>query len=238
MRQEHRTLPVLIALGVLLGAGLAIATPAGHHASERRPTPGVGRSPSPSATAATSSAPTPTDGASTPAEPATCGHGPSSPGWAAGQPPLAHAIHVLSSSCHGGHGPGLQTAIQHIGRSAGRQTGTTTAGGSSSTGHRHATGTQDQGRGGHTPQTGHAGGPTASVQGSDGTVGPNGVNIINGKGRDGLHGNDIRTAGSSAAPGSGSSGSDGSAAPSVRGSSADHGAGTGRRPGVPSGPAR
>jgi hypothetical protein len=237
MRHEHRTLPVLIALGVLLGAGLAIASPAGHHASEGRATPGVGRSSSPSAIAtATSPEPAPTGGP-TLAEPATCGHGPSSPGWAAGQPPLAHAIHVLSSSCHGGHGPGLQTHIRHIGRSAGHQTGNANAGGPSSTGHRHATGAQDKGRGGHTSQTGHAGGHTGSVQGSDGTVDPSGVDIIHGKGRDGLHGNDIRTTDTSATAGSGSSGSDDSD-PSVRGSSADHGAGIGRRPDVPPGPAR
>src|ERR671934_2718961 len=45
LRREHRSLPVLIAIGVLLGAGLALATPAGHRAdpstSRGRPSPSM-----------------------------------------------------------------------------------------------------------------------------------------------------------------------------------------------------
>ncbi|MGZ4148299.1 MAG: hypothetical protein ACXVPL_11420 [Actinomycetota bacterium] len=245
MRHEHRTLPVLIALGVLLGAGLALASPAGHRAHDGRPTAHVTRSasPSPSATFSPTSSPSPAASGSAPeAQASACTHRAATPGWAAGQPPLAHAIHVLASSCGGTHGKGLQTAIEHVQQSAERHAGDTHAGGTGST-HRQEPGTHETGRGGHTTQTGHAGGDTTSGHtstgsdsGTSGTTG--GVDVVHGKGKDGQHGNDVRT-GDTTTSGSGgsSSGSSGSD-PGNRGSSGDHGAGAGKRPDVPLGPAR
>jgi hypothetical protein len=157
MRHEHRTLPALIALGVLLGAGLALATPAGRPVHDRRPVPGVTRSapPSPSATVSPTSSPS-ASASTADAHAATCAHRVASPGWAVGNPPLAHAIHVLLSSCGGTRGNGLQTAIEHVRQSAERHTGTTQvhAGGTGDA-HRREPGTHETGRGGHGTETGH-----------------------------------------------------------------------------------
>jgi hypothetical protein len=149
MRHEHRTLPALIALGVLLGAGLALATPAGHPAHDRRPAPGVTRSasPSPSATVSPTSSPSASASASTAdAHAARCAHRAASPGWAVGHPPLAHAIHVLLSSCGRTRGNGLRTAIEHVRQSAERHTGSTQvhAGGTGDA-HRREPGTHETG---------------------------------------------------------------------------------------------
>jgi hypothetical protein len=235
MRHEHRSLPVLIALGVLLGAGLAMASPAGHRAPADRPThpPTTTASSTPSATSRPSSSPSTSpaglgDGGSAGGA-ATCEHGASDPGWAAGRPPLAHAIHVLSSSCHTGHGRGLQTAIQHVHEAAGRHAG----GGAGPSGNGHAG--NDSGRrghathtGGHATQTGHTGGHVST--GPDATTG--GVDIVHGNGKDGQHGNDVKS--SAAGNAGGSSGSDAT----VRGSSGENGNGGSKRPAVPPGLAR
>jgi hypothetical protein len=239
MRHEHRSLPVLIALGVLLGAGLAIASPAGHRAPAHRPTRGATEtvSPSPSTNArptpSVSSSPTGFADDRSATAPAACAHGASDPGWAAGQPPLAHAIHVLSSSCHPVRGRGLQTAIHHLHETAGRHGGGHGAG-SGASGNGQATGGTGTGRGGHGPnsggdatQPGHAGGQLSTGSGTTG----GGVDIVHGNGKDGQHGNDLQGSGGNAA---GSSGSD----PTVRGSAGEHGNGGSKRPAVPPGLAR
>jgi hypothetical protein len=246
MRHEHRTLPVLIALGVLLGAGLALASPAGHRLHDGRPTAHVTRfaSPSPSATVSPTSSRSPSaaSGSASQAQVSACAHRAASPGWAAGQPPLAHAIHVLPSSCGGTHGKSLQTAIEHVQQSAQRDGGDTHAGRPGNT-HREEPGTHETGRGGHATQTGHAGGDTTSGNtstgsdaGSSGTTG--GIDVVHGKGKDGHHGNDLRTGDTSTSGSGGSSSASGTSDPGTRGSSGDNGAGAGKRPDVPSAPAR
>jgi hypothetical protein len=172
MRHEHRTLPGLIALGVLLGAGLALATPAGHPVHDGRSAPGATPPASPSSSATAS--PTSSTSSASPSvsaaygNVATCAHRAASPGWAAGHPPLTHAIHVLLSSCGRTRGNGLHTAIEHVQQSAERHSGNTHAGGTGDA-HRQEPGTHDAGGGGHTAETGRGGDHTTGYhsRGSD-----------------------------------------------------------------------
>jgi hypothetical protein len=172
MRHEHRTLPGLIALGVLLGAGLALATPAGHPVHDGRSAPGATLPASPSSSATAS--PTSSTSSASPSvsaadgNDATCAHRAASPGWAAGHPGLTHAIHVLLSSCGRTRGNGLQTAIEHVQQAAERHSGNTHAGGTGDA-HRQEPGMHDAGRGGHTDETGRGGDHTTGYpsNGSD-----------------------------------------------------------------------
>jgi len=176
MRYEHRTLPGLIALGVLLGAGLALATPAGHPVHDGWSAPGATLPASPSSSATAS--PTSSTSSASPSvsaadgNDATCAHRAASPGWAAGHPPLTHAIHVLLSSCGRTRGNGLQTAIAHVQQSAERHSGNTHAGRTGDA-HRQEPGRHDAGRGGHTAETGRGGDHATGTPRTDRTRDPN-----------------------------------------------------------------
>ncbi len=185
IRHEHRTLPVLIALGVLLGAGLAMASPAGHEAR-------TGTHRSPAATATESSAPAqvssssapPRDGSGADASSAGCDPVTPVPGWATSHEPLAHAIHVVGRC---GDGGGLATAIGYLvadhasAQANGAQPPLGSHGGQPT---------------GHAPSAHHhAGGGRDGTSGSNdgaggGSDGSGGVDVIHGNGHDGDHGND------------------------------------------------
>lgn len=210
IRHEHRTLPVLIAVGVLLGAGLALASPAGRRSPTPTPTltPAFGLSPSmrPSSSAGAVSPSPPV--VATAAGERACDPVEPVPGWSAGHGPLAHAIHVLASGCSRGHGEGLPTVIQHLGERAS---------GEHPTGPDHsAGGARAADKGGH---AGHQGGKDVSGSGGSGDT-DGGVDVVHGKDQDGAHGKDTHVADPSL-------GNDGASA--TEGSSPDHGASANER---------
>jgi hypothetical protein len=226
IRHEHRTLPFLIALGVLLGAGLAMASPAGHgspsSAGRSSPTE-ASVSPSPARESpAPSTTPDDSDGG---ASSTRCDPAAPVPGWATSHEPLAHAIRVLAHPC--GDAAGLTTAIGHLVANQHRHDahshGPTTSHGSGHgqpSGHGHPSG---QPASGHHHQGGGNGGTSGGSGGS-------GVDVIHGNGHDGDHGKD--TNGGSAGNGSGGNGSGGNG--SADGSSTD--TGNGSAPGTDHGP--
>lgn len=113
IRHEHRTLPVLITLGVLLGAGLALASPGGHRSRGSSPALSVSVSASPVADpSSTAVSPSPASPAGDRPEQA-CGPVEPLPGRSAGHVPLVHAFHVMAPSCSNGRGTGLpQASVQ------------------------------------------------------------------------------------------------------------------------------
>jgi hypothetical protein len=216
IRHEHRSLPVLITLGVLLGAGLALASPVGHRPL-RTPTPVVSVSPMPTPSASPtvvspSAAPVAHGGVAGKA----CGPVEPIPGWAAGHVPLAHAIHVIAAGCAGDHGKGLQNAIVHLSENAARD--------DQAHGDPANAGAQGGDKGGH---SGDQGGKDASDSGGSG--GATGwVDVIHGKGRDGVHGKDAHEPRTGGTVGTDTSNG---GSPSARGaSSTERGNGGGKRP--------
>jgi len=203
MRYEHRTLPVLIALGVLLGAGLAVATPAGHHANGPGPTPPGHRSTSPSPSGGVSSTASPTPVDDSPGGRPACANPAPIPGWATGHQPLAHAVRVVAATCGDANAGGLDVAIRHLGDAAGGRTG-----GHGPTGRRGGPDGSNPGRGAGRGGPANAGG--GSNGGADGatgggaagaSTGSGGSDTIHGNGNDGQHGNDLKSADPAKGPG-------------------------------------
>jgi hypothetical protein len=217
IRHEHRTLPVLIAVGVLLGAGLALASPAGRRSPTLTPAFGLSPSMRPSSSAGAVSPSPPV--VATAAGERACDPVEPVPGWSAGHGPFAHAIHVLASGCSRGHGEGLSTVIQHLGERAS---------GEHSTGPDHSAGGARAGhKGGH---AGHQGGK--DVSGSGGSGDTDGVDVAHGKDQDGAHGKNTHVADPS--PGNDGASATGGSSPDHRASANERANGGRRRPHLPS----
>jgi hypothetical protein len=183
-RQEQRTLSILVTLGVLLGAGLALAAPFEERGS-RRPgdtrssaspvvtpsrfpsaSPSVGDfTPDPSPTSGASHADAGSRGANVddcpPAEPI--------PGSSGRPAMILRVIHLLAVNC--GHAKGLQTAISHLVDAAGNEhahPSTASAGSKGSGGSSGSSGQDESSR---------------STSGSDGSRGDRGNSEPAGAGR-------------------------------------------------------
>jgi hypothetical protein len=126
---EHRTLAILITVGMLLGIGLAVASPA-HRQPVARVTPAAGTTQR--ATAAPSRTPgsragttvgTTEQGADASEPDARCGRL-----LASGLPDdlgsgLPHAAHLLLANCAKSGGTGLPNALGHVGENDGKGQG-------------------------------------------------------------------------------------------------------------------
>jgi hypothetical protein len=197
IRHEHRSLPFLIALGVLLGAGLALASPGGHAHHRRAATPTETASPSAAGSLGPTGLSTAGGGAGGSPDAACAGPEPT-PGWSAGRGSLAHAIHVLDAPCHPGRGRGLHNAIarlQHARqvRPHGRPSSSDGHGtsGRRHAGHEHHAGQSSKHRHGSRPGGGSSSGGGGSGGGGPSTGGgSSGDDVVHGNGHDGLHGKD------------------------------------------------
>jgi hypothetical protein len=196
IRHEHRSLPFLIALGVLLGAGLALASPGGHAHHRRVATPTETASPSAAGSLGPTDLPTAGGGAGGSPDAACAGPEPTQ-GWSAGRGSLAHAIHVLDAPCHPGRGRGLQNAIARLHarqvRPHGRPSSSDGHGtsGRRHAGHEHHAGQSSKHRHGSRPGGGSSSGGGGSGGGGPSTGGgSSGDEVVHGNGHDGLHGKD------------------------------------------------
>jgi hypothetical protein len=131
IRREHPSITLIVTIGVLLGAGLAVGSPA-HPPRENRPSPAAATSsaarsatsaatpgrPSrpPQGSTATGTPPaSPTPSRIGSAQPSGCQPVASIPGLSGPDTPTAHALHVLAALCDDAHGGGVRSAIDHIG---------------------------------------------------------------------------------------------------------------------------
>ncbi len=178
IRHEHRTLPLLIALGVLLGAGLALASPAGRRSQEPSPTAVVSPTASPSASSTPVSSPSADEAVVLSDDgPRSCSPAGPAAGVPSGVGGPGHALRVLAAAC--GRGQGIANAIAHLQENLGRS---------------HPAQGEHAGGGSHGHQGGQGvggGGDQGKGKGSarDGSM--DGGDTVHGKGKEGEHGQDV-----------------------------------------------